>query len=127
MIGHDNPPAYKFNGGQKILFWIICLAGVAAAITGYILIFPFYGTNIEAMQLAEVGHGIIAMLFIATILAHIYLGTMGMEGAFESMAEGTVDINWAKEHHSLWLEQLQKGAGHPQAGSPQQPTVAPGE
>jgi formate dehydrogenase subunit gamma len=38
------------------------------------------------------------------MLGHIYIGTIGMEGAFEAMGEGTVDVNWAKEHHSLWLE-----------------------
>ena len=50
-------------------------------------------------------HGVIAVLFVAGILAHIYIGTIGMEGAFEAMGEGTVDLNWAKENHSLWLEE----------------------
>jgi len=50
-------------------------------------------------------HGVVGMLFIALILAHVYLGTLGMEGAFESMGEGTVDLNWAKEHHPLWVEE----------------------
>jgi formate dehydrogenase subunit gamma len=39
------------------------------------------------------------------MLAHIYIGTIGMEGAFEAMGSGTVDVNWAKEHHSRWLEE----------------------
>lgn len=101
----DHPPAGKFNAGEKMLFWGICLAGAAIAVSGYILIFPFYGTGVHAMQWAEVAHSIIAVCFIAAMLAHIYLGTVGMEGAFESMGEGTVDVNWAKEHHSLWLEE----------------------
>jgi formate dehydrogenase subunit gamma len=45
------------------------------------------------------------MLLIAAILAHIYIGSVGMEGAFDAMGSGQVDINWAREHHSLWLEQ----------------------
>ena len=49
-------------------------------------------------------HSIIALLFIAVILAHIYIGTLGMEGAFEAMGTGSVDLNWAKEHHGVWLE-----------------------
>src|SRR5229473_5115691 len=105
MVGHDHPPAYRFNGGQKLIYWIVVLGGTAIAVSGYVLIFPFYGTSIEAMQDAEMVHGVIAMLFIAAMLGHIYLGTIGMEGAFEAMGEGTVDINWAKEHHDLWLEQ----------------------
>ena len=50
-------------------------------------------------------HGTVALLFVAVMLAHIYIGTIGMEGAFEAMGSGTVDINWAREHHSLWLEE----------------------
>jgi formate dehydrogenase subunit gamma len=104
MIGHDHPPAYRFNGGQKLIYWIVVLGGGAIAVSGYLLIFPFYGTDIQTMQNAEIAHGVIAMLFIAAMLGHIYIGTIGMEGAFEAMGEGTVDINWAKEHHKLWLE-----------------------
>jgi formate dehydrogenase subunit gamma len=66
--------------------------------------FPFYGTSIAGMQLAQIIHGIVAVLFIAVMLAHIYIGTIGMEGAFEAMWDGTVDANWAKEHHSRWAE-----------------------
>jgi formate dehydrogenase subunit gamma len=104
MIGHDHPPAYRFNGGQKLIYWIVVLGGSAIAVSGYLLMFPFYGTDIQTMQNAEMAHGVIAMLFIAAMLGHIYIGTIGMEGAFEAMGEGTVDINWAKEHHELWLE-----------------------
>ena len=63
--------------------------------------FPFYGTSIGNMELAEIVHGAIAMLFIAIMVAHIYIGTIGMEGAFEGMGEGTVDLNWARQHHQL--------------------------
>jgi formate dehydrogenase subunit gamma len=80
--------------------------------SGYVLIFPFYGTGIAGMELAEVVHAIVAMLYIAAMLGHIYIGTLGMEGAFEAMGEGTVDLNWAKEHHSLWLqEEKARGSG----------------
>ena len=81
-------------------------------ITGYELLFPFVGgMTVGNMELAEVVHGVIGVLFIALILAHMYLGTIGMEGAFESMSNGTVDVNWAKEHHDLWYaEQTEDGA-----------------
>jgi len=102
MIGHKHPPAHKFNAGQKLLYWLVLLGGGAVAATGYVLMFPFYGTDIATMQLAEVFHGIVAVLFVALIVGHIYLGTIGMEGAFEAMWDGTVDENWAKQHHNLW-------------------------
>jgi formate dehydrogenase subunit gamma len=57
------------------------------------------------MQVAQVVHGVVAVLFVAVMIAHIYIGTIGMEGAFEAMWDGTVDVNWAKEHHSRWAEQ----------------------
>ncbi|HYZ39579.1 MAG TPA: formate dehydrogenase subunit gamma, partial [Stellaceae bacterium] len=125
MVGHDHPPAFRFNAGQKLIYWVVVLGGGGAAVSGYLLIFPFYGTTVETMQRAEMIHGIVAMLFIATMLAHIYIGTIGMEGAFEAMGSGTVDLNWAKEHHSLWLEE--EGARGRTGPSQPQPTIAPGE
>ena len=104
IIGHDHPPAGHFNAGQKMIYWIVVLGGGASAVTGYLLLFPFYGTEIAGMQLSQIIHSVVAMLFIAAMLGHIYIGTIGMEGAFEAMGEGTVDVNWAKEHHRLWLE-----------------------
>ncbi len=105
IIGNDHPPAYRFNAGQKMIYWIVVIGGGASAVTGYLLLFPFYGTGIEGMQIAQVVHAVVSVLFIAAMLGHIYIGTIGMEGAFEAMGEGTVDINWAKQHHRLWLEE----------------------
>ena len=106
LAGGDPPPTGRFNAGQKLIYWIVVLGGGAVAASGYVLIFPFYGTTVDTMQQAEMVHSIVAMLFIAVMLAHIYIGTLGMEGAFEAMGSGTVDRNWAKEHHSLWLEEV---------------------
>jgi formate dehydrogenase subunit gamma len=101
-----HPPAWKFNAGQKLLYWGVILASIAMMISGFMLMFPFYGgLGIGSMELAEVFHGVVAMLFVALILGHIYIGTVGMEGAFDAMSDGNVDLNWAKEHHSLWVEE----------------------
>jgi formate dehydrogenase subunit gamma len=125
IVGHDHPPAYRFNAGQKAIYWIVVLGGGAVAVSGYVLMFPFYGTNIDSMQWAEMVHGTVAVLFIAAMLGHIYIGTIGMEGAFEAMGEGTVDLNWAKEHHILWLEEEQARTGP--GRSQRQPMSAPAE
>lgn len=109
IVGNDHPPAYRFNGGQKAIYWIVVIGGTIMAISGYVLMFPFYGTDIANMQSAQVFHGVVAVLFIAAMLGHIYIGTLGMEGAFEAMGEGEVDINWAKEHHSLWVKKELEG------------------
>lgn len=105
MFGGEEPPAYKFNAGEKLIFWIVVLGGGTAAATGYILLFPFYGTGIGSMQLAQVVHSTVGVLYIASMLVHIYMGTLGTNGAFESMATGNVDVNWAKSHHSLWYKE----------------------
>ena len=103
--------AYRFNAGQKAIYWIVVIGGGLVAATGYVLMFPFYLSGIEGMQLAQIVHSIVAVLFVAAMLAHIYIGTVGMEGAFEAMGTGTVDVNWAKEHHSLWLEEQNARTG----------------
>src|ERR1700704_279217 len=105
FIRSRHPPARRFNAGEKVVFWLALGAGVAVAASGYLLLFPFYVTNIAGMQIAQVIHSVVAILFIALILGHIYIGTIGMEGAFEAMWTGEVDFNWAKEHHDLWLEE----------------------
>ncbi len=113
LIGDDHPPAERFNAGQKLIYWIVVVGGTASAITGYILMFPFYFTDMAGMQTAQMVHGIVAVLYVAAMLAHIYIGTIGMEGAFEAMGTGSVDVNWAKEHHSLWYEEQQRQQASP--------------
>lgn len=105
FIKSKHAPAGRFNAGEKLVFWFAFGAGVAVVVSGYLLMFPFYVLGIAGMQIAEVVHAMIAVPFVAVIIAHIYIGTLGMEGAFEAMANGDVDFNWAKEHHDLWLAQ----------------------
>jgi formate dehydrogenase subunit gamma len=113
LIGHQHPAAEKFNGGQKAIFWIVVLGGGALALTGFALLFPFYVTDIFGMQIAQVAHGGVALLMIAAMLGHIYIGSVGMEGAIDAMGSGTVDLKWAKEHHSLWVEEELAKVGRP--------------
>ncbi len=129
IVGKDHPPAYRFNAGQKLIYWIVVLGGGAVAVSGYLLMFPFYGTGIAGMQLAEIVHGVVSVLFVAAMLGHIYIGTIGMEGAFEAMGEGTVDLNWAKQHHSLWLqeEMARTGSNKSQSQPGPRPAATPAE
>jgi formate dehydrogenase subunit gamma len=125
FIKSKHAPSGRFNAGEKLVFWFALGAGAAVIVSGYLLIFPFYGTNIAGMQTAQVVHAVIAVLFVAVIIAHIYIGTLGMEGAFEAMATGEVDLNWAKEHHDRWLEeQLSRKRLAARSG---QTTAAPAE
>jgi formate dehydrogenase subunit gamma len=123
FIKSKHAPAGRFNAGEKLVFWFALGAGIAVIASGYVLLFPFYVTNIAGMQAAQVVHAIIAVLFVAVILAHIYIGTLGMEGAFEAMGTGEVDLNWAREHHDRWLAEVL--AKERTAGQPVPPAGAP--
>jgi formate dehydrogenase subunit gamma len=125
FVRGSHPPAWKFNAGQKILFWLVMLGGLSLSLSGIALLFPFETalfaktfallnmaglhlptslTPVQEMQYASSWHSIVALGLVVVIIAHIYIGTLGMEGAFEAMGTGQVDVNWAKEHHSLWAE-----------------------
>jgi formate dehydrogenase subunit gamma len=116
LANGKHPPAKRFNAGQKGIFWMVIVGGTLMSVSGSFLLFPYIPANVTAMQVWTVIHAVIAMLFIAGIMAHIYIGTVGMEGAFEAMGTGEVDLNWAKEHHSLWVEEEQ-AKGHAPSGN----------
>ena len=104
---HDHPPAARFNAGQKGIFWSVVVGGVLMSISGLHLVFPDQvSSGIGELQFHSMLHGIGAMVMVAIILAHIYIGSVGREGAKEAMTTGEVDLNWAKEHHSLWVEKV---------------------
>jgi len=119
-----HPPARRFNAGQKGIFWIVIIGGVLMSLSGWFLLFPYVPADVTALQFWTVIHAVIAMLFIAAMLAHIYIGSVGMEGAFDAMGTGQVDLNWAKEHHSLWVEE-EKAKGHVPSGTT--PSAVPAE
>jgi formate dehydrogenase subunit gamma len=99
-----HPPASRFNAGQKLVFWAVVLGGIALSASGIVLLFPFSFADINGMQMAQYVHAVVGMVMIAVILAHIYIGTLGMKGAFWAMGTGEVDLTWAKEHHRIWVE-----------------------
>ena len=118
FIKSKHAPAGRFNLGEKMVYWLSVAAGLLVSASGFVLLFPFYGTNIADMQIAQVAHAVIAILFIALILGHIYIGTLGMEGAFEAMGTGEVDINWAREHHDRWLAEKLEAEGRQPSATP---------
>lgn len=148
LIGKGHPPAKKFNAGQKLVFWSVIVLGASISASGLALIFPFelsmfaatfeklrglgitelplYGPLPEVMtphgemQHAQVWHTLVSFLLMGIIIAHIYIGSVGMEGAYDAMGSGQVDLNWAKEHHSLWVDEVQAAETDP----PEQATPA---
>lgn len=102
-----HPPARKFNAGQKVIFWAVVLGGAALSYTGIMLLFPTEAGTAADWQFYQTIHALVAAGLSAIIIAHIYIGTVGMEGAFDAMNSGEVDENWAKEHHGLWVDEVQ--------------------
>jgi formate dehydrogenase subunit gamma len=135
---HSHPPSKKFNAGQKLIFWATILGGLSLSLSGIALLFPFEFpvwsktfvalnvlglglptdlTPIQEMQLSSMWHAIVSLVLIAIIIAHIYIGSIGMQGAFAAMGSGKVDENWAREHHNLWVAEV-RGETPQQAKQP---------
>lgn len=151
MIGRKHPKAKKFNAGQKLVFWAVILLGVSVSLSGISLLFPYEApmfaktfavmndlgisgllwggplpaelTAVQEMHYAQIWHAIVAFAMIVIVLAHIYIGTIGMEGAFAAMGSGRVDRNWAEEHHALWVEEQATR----RSDAPQRATATPAE
>ncbi len=107
----EHPPAAKFNFGQKTMFWAVIISGAILSFTGLNLMFPFVLTDTQGMQWMQAAHATVSQIICMMMVAHIYVGTVGMEDAFHSMSTGYVDENWAKEHHSAWYQEV-ASAGH---------------
>jgi formate dehydrogenase subunit gamma len=149
LFTKGHPPAKKFNAGQKLIFWAVILLGGSISVTGLSLLFPFElpmfaktfgvmnGLGIEVfsaqmapheeMQYAQLWHAIVSFVLMAIIIAHIYLGSVGMEGAFDAMGKGEVDLNWAREHHSLWVEEKLGGRAADARDAPSGGRATPAE
>jgi len=109
MIGSGpRPPTGKVNGGEKAWFWLMIISSISVGITGFILDFPIWGQDRLIMQISNVIHGVMGVIFVTASLGHIYMGTVGAEGAFEGIWHGKVDVSWAKQHSDLWLEEKRK-------------------
>ena len=102
--GHAS--AHRYNAGEKVWFWLAMLGGAAVVVSGLVLDFPIFDQNRHVMELNHMIHSLAAVVVLAASFGHIYMGTLGTEGTFEIMKTGYCDVNWAKEHHDLWYEDM---------------------
>ncbi len=112
LVGTAHPSAGRFNAGQKIVFWLVALGGTLMAATGFNMMYPDVVLAGGALRAAIIVHGICAALLIGLTIGHIYIGSIGIEGAAGSMIRGDVDENWARQHHDLWARTMSAG-DHP--------------
>jgi len=124
--GQEEVPSGKANAGQKVLFWLMVVAaGFTLIVTGLILDFPNFGQTRHTMQLANVVHMIAGLIGVTLAAAHIYLGTIGMKGAYEAMRYGYVDESWARQHHLYWYEEVMADKAARGLDAPAATTITP--
>lgn len=105
LIGNNHPSAARMNAGEKLWFWLLSLCGVLISLTGLILDFPVIEQERLILQVTHLIHLSSAILLMIGALGHIFIGTIGTEGALEGMVNGEVDETWAKQHHDIWFQQ----------------------
>ncbi len=129
IVTDAHVPCGKMNAGQKMWFWggLVVLSGTAA-VTGLIMDFPNFDQTRSTMIIVNVIHSVAAGLVMAIALYHIYMGTIGVVGAYEGMRHGYVDETYAKEHHAYWYDDIKAGKIQVETaqGTPQAPQVAQG-
>jgi formate dehydrogenase subunit gamma len=117
MARGEHVPTGRFNAGEKGWFWFgVVGLSIVVSWTGVILLFPNFDQTRAVMQQAWIWHAVSAVIYIAISLGHIYLGTLGVEGAYQAMRTGYVDEVWAKEHHEIWYNELKSGRRREAAG-----------
>lgn len=124
----EEPPTHRFNAGEKVVFWLgVVLLGVIVAASGLVLdkLVPSLDYVRGTMQVSHMIHATAGVLMMCLIGFHIYLGTVGVRGAYRAMREGYVDEAWAREHHAYWLEDVQAGKVPAQRSKPAAAAQAP--
>ena len=128
LVKGSTPPAGKFNGGQKALFWLVALGGLGIIMTGAGLLTPYrtgmvsktFGllasagfalptdaanlTPAQEVHYARQWHSALAIGLVCVVMVHVYMRTLGIQGALSAMTSGQIDVNRARQQHSLWAE-----------------------
>jgi len=108
----DEPPSGRFNAGEKLIFWAgVLFLGVIVVASGLVMdkLVPNVDYERSTMQVAHMVHSVATVLMMSMFTLHIYLGTIGMRGAYKAMRTGWVDEAWAREHHEYWYEDIVAG------------------
>jgi formate dehydrogenase subunit gamma len=128
MFGGEEVPSNRFNAGEKVLFWAgVFVLGLVVVASGLVLdkLVPGMMYTRGEMQIAHMLHAAAAVGMMALFVGHIYMGTLGMKGAYSAMRTGYVDEGWAKEHHGLWADDVRQGRIPAQRSSTGMPTGVP--
>jgi formate dehydrogenase subunit gamma len=128
LLSGKEVPSHRFNAGEKLVFWGgVLLLGVVVVGSGLVLdkLLPGLLYERSTMQIAHMVHAVATVLMMAMFIGHIYIGTIGMEGAYQGMKTGYVDETWAKEHHEFWYDDIKAGRIPEQRSNPVSPARPP--
>jgi len=112
MLSGQGVQSGRFNAGEKVIFWAgVFVLGLVVVASGLVMdkVLPGLTYERSAMQMAHMVHSVSNILMVVLFMGHIYLGTIGTEGAFKGMQTGYVDETWAREHHALWYDDVKSG------------------
>lgn len=112
LLSEHEVPSHRFNAGEKVVFWGgVFFLGIIVVASGFVIdkLLPGLVYERSTMQVAHMVHAVATVLMMAMFLGHIYLGTVGMQGAYKAMRTGYVDETWAKEHHEYWYDDVKAG------------------
>lgn len=124
LLSGQEVPSHRFNAGEKVLFWGgVFVLGLIVVASGLVLdkLVPGLEYLRGDMQIAHMIHAVATVLMMAMFIGHIYMGTVGMAGAYDAMKTGYVDETWAKEHHELWYDDIKAGKIPAQRSQPAVP------
>ena len=128
LLSSQEVPSHRFNAGEKLVFWGgVFFLGLIVVASGLVLdkVLPGLVYERATMQISHMVHATATFLMIAMFLGHIYMGTIGMRGAYSAMRTGYVDETWAREHHELWYQDIQAGKIPAQRSQPAAPSAKP--
>jgi len=128
LLSAHEVPSHRFNAGEKLVFWGgVFFLGLIVVASGLVLdkLVPGLVYERATMQISHMVHATATVLMMAMFLGHIYMGTIGMRGAYSAMRDGYVDETWAKEHHELWYKDIQAGKIPAQRSEPAAPAAKP--
>jgi len=128
LLSGEEVPSHRFNAGEKLLFWGgVFLLGLTVVASGLVLdkLVPGLVYERATMQISHMVHAVATVLMMAMFMGHIYMGTIGMRGAYSAMRDGQVDETWAREHHELWYDDIKAGKIPAQRSQSAEPAVKP--
>ena len=110
VLAHDAsgiPPVGRYNGGQKVLYWVLLLGMLVLLASGVVIWEPYFAEQftVEQRRIAVLAHALTAWVLILSIIVHV-TASIWTAGSLTAMIRGKVSRAWAKHHHPGWYREV---------------------